>query len=387
MSYLRAVSEALMQAVRPAFSRLPHFLAGTALFMLGSGASSGGSAARSGEAGAASAAGASAAAPPQARCSVEAPAPRLEAPSIDRAAREPSRANLKAWVELLARPELRGRAAGSEDTRRVADLLARELMRLGFEGPPGDGEMCRHFRIRDVADQNVVAHFSRRAGGGGAKDSPAERPMMILGAHYDAQGVDKEGNIYPGADDNASGVAALLEIARLIKQDERRTASDLVLIAFGAEERGALGARAYVAQPTAPLDRAALMINLDMVGRPLLDGISARRLLGNVDNTIGFLVSARGGEAIDARVRAAARGSGARVIGLPESIMEMTGFISDSVIFRDHTPTLFFSTSIHADYHRPTDTPEKIDYAQMERAVRLVLEFIREPFPFSRAGE
>jgi Zn-dependent M28 family amino/carboxypeptidase len=286
---------------------------------------------------------------------------------------------LKAWVELLAKPELRGRAAGSEDTRRVADLIARELMRLGFEGPPRDGEMCRHFRAQDVADQNVVAHFSRRAGGGGAKGSIAERPIVIVGAHYDAQGVDKEGKIYPGADDNASGVAALLEVARLIKQDEGRAASDLVLIAFGAEERGALGARAYVAQPTAPLERTALMINLDMVGRPLLDGISARKLLGKVDNTIGFLVSERGGEVIDARVRAAARGSGARVIGLPESIMEMTGFISDSVIFSDHTPTLFFSTSIHADYHRPTDTPEKIDYAQVERAVRLVLELIREP--------
>jgi hypothetical protein len=82
MSYLRAVSEALMQAVRPAFSRLPHFLAGSALFMLGCGASSGGSAARSGEAGAASAGAAGAAVPPQARCSVEAPAPRLEAPVI-----------------------------------------------------------------------------------------------------------------------------------------------------------------------------------------------------------------------------------------------------------------------------------------------------------------
>jgi hypothetical protein len=283
-------------------------------------------------------------------------------------------------VELLSGPALaKGRAAGSEDTERVADLLARELMLLGLD-PPGDGEMCRRFQIRGGADQNVVAHFAGGAGG-------ARRPVVIVGAHYDSQGVDKEGRIYPGADDNASGVAALLEIARLIKQDPQRTASDLVLIAFGAEERGALGARAFVAEPTVPLEQVALMINLDMVGRPLLEGISARRLLGKVDNTIGFLVSERESEAIDARVRSAARGSGARVIGIPESVMDLTGFLSDSVIFSDHTPTLFFSTSIHQDYHRPTDTPEKIHYEQVERAVRLVLGVIQEPFPPPNKGE
>lgn len=345
--------------------------------MLGCGAPSGGAGgARSGEVTAATAATArpSDEARPQARCSVEVAAPRLSAASIDRSAREPSRANLKAWVEALASADLKGRAAGSEEARRAADFIAREMMLLGLD-PPSDGEMCRRFQVRGVADQNVVAHVPRRSGGG------AERPFVIVGAHYDAQGIDKNGMIYPGADDNASGVAALLEIARLVKQEERRSSSDLVLIAFGAEERGALGARAYVAEPTAPLERAALMINLDMVGRPLFEGLPVRRLLGRVDNTIGFAVSERGREELDAHVRAAARGSGARVIGIPESMMELTGFLSDSVIFSDEAKmkTLFFSTSVHADYHRPTDTPDKIDYAQIERAVRLVLEVIREP--------
>jgi hypothetical protein len=120
-----------------------------------------------------------------------------------------------------------------------------------------------------------------------------------------------------------------------------------------------------------------------MVGRPLLQGLPARNLLGKVDNTIGFIVSERGRDELDARVREAARGSGARVIGIPESMMDVTGFLSDSVIFSEQASmrTLFFSTSLHPDYHRPTDTPEKIDYAQTERAVRLVLELLREPPP------
>lgn len=293
---------------------------------------------------------------------------------------------MKAWVEVLADPALKGRAAGSAEARRVAALLAGELAALGFAGAPGDGEMCWSFDEGKLTDQNVIAHFERSpgragaAGGGGSK-----RPIVIVGAHYDAQGTDGQGNVYPGADDNASGVAALLEIARLITQDERRTESDLLFIAFGAEERGALGAKAYVARPTAPLERAAVMINLDMVGRPFLDGLPLRAFLGKTDTTIGFLTSERDREALDARVRSVAREAGARVLGIPESIMEMTGFLSDSVVFSEHMPTIFFSTSGHVDYHRPTDTAEKIDYGQMERVVKLVLGLLRQPFAV-RAG-
>jgi Zn-dependent M28 family amino/carboxypeptidase len=257
-------------------------------------------------------------------------------------------------------------------------MIAGELAALGWSGPPGDGEMCQAFELEKVADQNVVAHLSRPGGG-----DPAEGPFVIVGAHYDAQGVDGAGNVYPGADDNASGVAALLEIARLLRQDLGRAGSDVVLIAFGAEERGVLGARAYVKAPTAPLDRVALMINLDMVGRPFFDGSPLRAALGNVDTTIGFATSKLGEEETDRRIRQAARGAGARVMGVPEQVVTVTGSSSDSVIFSEHVPTLFLSTSMHKDYHRPTDTAEKIDYGQLERVVRLVLGVIREPFSSS----
>ena len=70
-------------------------------------------------------------------------------------------------------------------------------------------------------------------------------------------------------------------------------------------------------------------------------------------------------------------------MGVPEQVVTATGSSSDSVIFSEHVPTLFLSTSMHRDYHRPTDTAEKIDYGQLERVVRLVLGVIREPFSSS----
>jgi hypothetical protein len=355
--------------------RNPRFLAASLLFMLGCGTAA-----------PAPLSGADATAPPTwsnkpetnlptGFCSLKPRPPALEPPTIDRATRESSRANLRAWVELFTNPSLKGRFGGSAATQQVAALLAQEFLSLGFSGPPSDLEMCRRFDKGDVSDQNVVAHLKRKGGPAGA------RPRVIIGAHYDAQGSDERGNIYPGADDNASGVAALLEIARLVAQDPARTGSDLVLIAFGAEERGLLGARAYVQRPTVPLDQVALMINLDMVGRPFFDGSPARNLFGNVDTTIGFALSKRGEEETDRRIRGAARGAGARVIGIPDSMVTIGDHSADSIVFSDaNVPTLFLSTSIHEDYHRPTDTAEKIDFAQIERAVRLVLGVIREPF-------
>lgn len=298
----------------------------------------------------------------------------LYPPKLDRKAPGPSRENLRAWVDLLANPALRGRRGGSVENKHIASMLAHEFKALGLSGPPSDGEMCRAFELRGVSDQNVVAHFRSIS----SKYHREDAPVIVIGAHYDAQGVDAAGSVYPGADDNASGVAALMEIARVVGERAPGSAveSDIVFIAFGAEELGTLGSRAFVKAPTVPLDRVSLMINLDMVGRQFLEGSPLRRLFGGVDNALGYVVSKRSEVATEARVRRAARATGTRLMGIPQSILVDFGFLADSVMFSDHTPTLFLSSSMHGDYHRPTDTSDKIDAGQIERAARLVLEII-----------
>jgi acetylornithine deacetylase/succinyl-diaminopimelate desuccinylase-like protein len=248
--------------------------------------------------------------------------------------------------------------------------------------PFPEGEHCQAFSRSGISDQNVVAHFFAKSPAlPPAPDDKANpgadvRPALVVGAHYDAQGVDGEGAVYPGADDNASGVAALMEIARLAGMGQLTARHDLVLIAFGAEEEGALGAQAFVARPTLALERVTLMINLDMVGRQLLDGLPVRLLLGSPSNALGYVVSDRGRTRSEALVGQAEDHADVRLIGIPESVLLKLGFLSDSVVFSAHVPTLFLSTSIHHDYHQPTDTEEKVEPGQIERAVRVVLSVI-----------
>lgn len=308
------------------------------------------------------------------RCSLDEFKATALLPALDEASSGPSEKNIRAWISALASPEFRGRGGGSSEARRAASLLARALMQFDWSGPPSDHEMCRPFEREGVKDQNVVAHFP-----GECPKAPGGRcKTIVVGAHYDGQGVDKAGHRYPSADDNASGISALMELARIVSKRRGEIQRDLVFIAFGAEELGVLGAEAFVEKPTVDFKNVVLMINLDMVGRQLLEGMSARKLLGKVDNTLGFAVASKWGTMPENWVLDAARSADVRVIGVPEELITSSGYSSDSVPFSRHVPTVFFSTGIHADYHSPTDTPDKIDAKQTARAVNMVLSMLKE---------
>jgi hypothetical protein len=264
------------------------------------------------------------------------------------ALREPSDANLRSWVQTLAGAGLRGREAGTTDALRAASSIADRFSALGIERPDSSG-YCRPFSDADLRDHNVVAHLPPR------RDACR---WVVLGAHYDALGVDRSGRIFPGADDNASGVSLLLEAARLLAA-ERRSDVGVVFAAFGGEEKDLSGSRAYVQGPTLSLDRVALMINVDMVGK---------RPAGHPG--IGYQPSGRESERTDRLVKRAAGRAGVGVIPM------RLGDRSDSASFAPHVPTVFFSTAVSAEYHQPTDTPDRVDYGQVRRALQIVLELV-----------
>lgn len=180
---------------------------------------------------------------------------------------------------------------------------------------------------------------------------PALRDQaVVIGAHYDHIGHGGEGSlaserngaIHPGADDNASGTAAVMALARAFGAAGGAPRT-LVFVAFSGEELGLLGSAHYVRHPAVPLDKTVLMVNLDMVGR-LRDG---RLYVGGVDS----------GNGLRDVVTAAAR-------GLPLN----PEFRASPFAPSDHTsfyvagrPVLFFFTGGHADYHRPTDTWDRIN--------------------------
>jgi hypothetical protein len=301
------------------------------------------------------------------------PEMRLTLPSIDRGARGPSRRNLKAWVELLADAALLGRDSGSAAEQALAVLLAKALAELGLSGAfPGAG-FCQPFTWLGGSDQNVAGVLHPASGGGTG-------PVVILGAHYDGQGrCGPRREVCPSADDNASGVAALLEAARLLAHRRGKLRGDVVFAFFGAEEKGMVGSTHLARHPPVSFERVERMINLDMVGRQLLDGQAYRFLVCNQQDAFGYVVGGRDRDISEEALEHAAGRLGIGVYGVSESLLVGAGFYSDSVPFSQHVPTLFLSTSIHDDYHQPGDVVAKVDLGQVERAVRLVTALVEDP--------
>ena len=174
---------------------------------------------------------------------------------------------------------------------------------------------------------------------------------LVLGAHYDHLGVTG-GTVFPGADDNASGTAVVVGLARAFAAAGPRERT-LVFTLFAGEEIGLVGSSHYVREPTIPLGRTVAMLNFDMVGR-LRDGTL----------TISGVESGRG-------LRDAMR-EATSAAGLSVSLRDSPYGPSDhSPFYGAGAPVLFFHTGGHPDYHRPGDTADKIDAAGMARVATL----------------
>jgi hypothetical protein len=197
-------------------------------------------------------------------------------------------------------------------------------------------------------------------GADGAKNGQA----IVIGGHYDHVGLggrfssspERAGEIHNGADDNASGVAALIEIARAAAADRARFARTLVFVAFAGEERGLLGSAHYTDHPVVPLADTVAMINLDMVGRA-----NGRVEVGGLANATTSLRAD-----VDAAARAA--GLDARPGGPGAGRSDDSNFIDRRV------PALHFFTGFHDDYHRPGDDWTGIDAPGTARVATLALE-------------
>lgn len=294
----------------------------------------------------------------------------LAGPTLDLDAPEPTTANLEEWVRVLTDPGLRGRLGGSAESAQVAVLLASQMRAYGLEGPLVEGGYCQLFPVwASGPDQNVLA--LQRTGSG-------ERPIVVVVAHYDSLGVDLHDQPFAGANDNASGVAALMEVARIVALTDSEWPFDVLFVAFGHQMGGLVGSAAFVAAPPFPMEQLSLVIELDIVGRQMLDGMWTRRLLGDPVDTMGFAHSELRGDWVRNLVDSAAASQAIAVIGLSETVLELTGFCSDTNSFRGAVPTVTFSTGGSIDFHLTSDTPDRLDYGQIQRAAKLVLGVLAE---------
>ena len=207
-------------------------------------------------------------------------------------------------------------------------------------------------------------------------DPQLSSEYIVIGAHYDHLGLggseslasNPEGQIHHGADDNASGTSAVIELARVMSANRLKIKRSIVFIAFSGEELGLLGSAAYVKNPAAPLKSTVAMLNMDMVGR-----LRNRSLfVGGVGTSPSFPPLL---DRLNSRTSAATsgtNGSGRRFqLGIGQ---DGFGPSDHQSFYVKDLPVLFFFTGTHDDYHKPSDTADKVN----SEGVREVAEFVRD---------
>ena len=196
-------------------------------------------------------------------------------------------------------------------------------------------------------------------------DPKLKGEYIVLGAHYDHLGHGTESSLAPnsheihhGADDNASGTSALIELARILSEERKQLRRSIVFAAFTAEESGLIGSKAYVNKPPVPLAQTIAMLNMDMIGR-----LRDRKLnVGGIGTSTEF------------RQLVESLNKGAFALQLNE---DGFGPSDHSSFYSKQIPVLFFFTGSHDDYHKPSDTADKINYEGQAGIVDLVARIAR----------
>jgi Peptidase family M28/PA domain len=240
----------------------------------------------------------------------------------------------------------------------VARQIDSDLVPRSRALPDGKVEYVEYLAKNRRTVRNVIGVLP-------GSDPARSKEAIVIGAHYDHVGfggrlsvTPEKSEIHNGADDNASGTAAIIEMARAAVVDRSRFPRTLVFVAFAGEERGLLGSAHYVNQPRVPIESTIAMLNLDMVGRAngSVD-ISGLETAPSMEPNLAEAVTASG-----ASLKIKREGPGA-------------GRSDDYNFIARRIPAINFFTGFHNDYHRPGDDWQKIDAAGTSEVARLALEF------------
>jgi len=284
---------------------------------------------------------------------------------------------LKTDISTLSADEMEGRLIGSKGEKLASDYISKRFKDLGLKGIDNSDSYLQPFEVKPkVNPHSMIKDTATIIGHNivGFLDNEAVK-TVIIGAHYDHLGFGEMGGslvpnkgsqIHNGADDNASGIAAMLAIAERVKAKKLKTYNYLFL-GFSGEEEGLWGSNYYSKNPTIEFDNVAFMINMDMVGR--LDDDKRIAIHGTGTAPIwdividSVLVS-------DFQIKKHASGVGPS---------DHTSFYLQDV------PVLHFFTGQHEDYHKPSDDAELINYVGLESVVDYIDELLtimnKKPIP------
>ena len=260
-------------------------------------------------------------------------------------------------VQALASPAFEGRRTGTRGGREAREYIDGKFRQIGLT--PATRHYNEPFRFVHTSVKGFLLpgrtwKTTYEDAANVVAVEPGARPdarTLVVSAHYDHLG-KQGGRIYPGADDNASGIAAMLAVARYVHAHP--LAHRVVFAAFDAEELGLEGAKAFMRSPPVPVRSLALDINFDMVARNDRDEI--------------FAAGTYHTPSLKAIVEDVQRRSRVRILYGHDRPMTRAGMVEDWTMESDHgvfhqagIPFLYFGVEDHPDYHQPTDTADKID--------------------------
>ncbi len=277
---------------------------------------------------------------------------------------------IKEDVSFLADDSLEGRQTGTEGEKKASEYISNRFKELSLE-PKGTKEYIQEFSFLPKTDPHKEVEFTKNQDGTitgknviAYLNNKAEN-TIIIGAHYDHLGYGGQGSlhrdttkaIHNGADDNASGTAVMLDLARKLKG--KNTNNNYLFIAFSGEEMGLLGSNYFVKNPTINTKKVSYMINMDMIGKLKKDSTLAvygvgtspifKQVLNAHNNKFKLILDESG-------------------IGPSDH----TSFYLADI------PVLHFFTGQHEDYHKPSDDSNKLNYQGMNKISDFILDVISD---------
>ena len=290
-------------------------------------------------------------------------------PGVGRGLETITSADVKRRVEIIADDSMGGRDTPSKGLEATARYIAAEFGRLGL-APRGDaGTFIQRYPIPGERQGQTQRTAPNVVGMLEGSDPALKDEYIVLSAHMDHVGIGAPVNgdsIYNGADDDASGTAAVLELAEALSQPGARPKRSVLFLTVSGEEHGLWGSAWFSEHPAAPMSQIVADLNIDMIGRNWKDTIVA---IGKEHSDLGATLN---------RVNRAHPELGMRAIDdiWPE---ENFYFRSDHYNFaRKGVPVLFFFNGTHPDYHGPDDEPNRIDAEKESRIIRLVYLITQE---------
>lgn len=292
-------------------------------------------------------------------------------PSISSIAQEKANElqQVKIDVVYLASDFLEGRETGTKGEALAADYIAFRYAQLGMKTISKEDGYFQSFPFKQMSNPHAQHAHGPKEGTGknvvGFMDNEADK-TIVIGAHYDHLGMGTSGSlhagepaIHNGADDNASGIAAMMLMAEWIKAENLKE-SNFLFIAFSGEEMGLFGSKYFAEHPTIDLDKVSAMINMDMVGRLNAEKVIA---INGVGTSPVFKEMIANNKTAD--ITAATTDSG---IGPSDH----TSFYLKDV------PVLHFFTGQHMDYHKPGDDSHLVNFVGIHEVSSYIYELVKE---------